>query len=251
MALSPIGFGLGFKDYSESMQSRIIAAAGQWGLGDVPMESLPEFVQPPAKGLVLFADFAHPAKDGIPVYLLNRTGEVVSLAAQDGDVYLKLEYQDADGTWKRGQSHRLSRCGNSYDFHPPLRNGRFIRLSGYQPPAGQKAKVRFHLYRQMFEVTSNIGDGIVNPPEIEAARQDELVVLGMDFDHLAAIAQGTAPAPAIKSGEGRKLAIWELGERGFERTRVRGVLNAIVATGEKPYAESAGEQLREIDRRRE
>ncbi len=45
-------------------------------------------------GLALIADYEHPSKGTIPVYLVNRSGEDISLSSQDGDVYLKLEYQD-------------------------------------------------------------------------------------------------------------------------------------------------------------
>ncbi len=238
-----------FEDFPAVLQNIILDTATQMGLGDKPMDQLPDNLRNPEQGLVLFADYAHAGDQSIPVYLLNRTGKAVALSTEDHDIYLKLEFLDANGVWKRAQAHQFSRCGNSYGFSAPVRNDRFVRLSGYQPAAGRAAKIRFHLYRQTFEITSNVGDGLVDDGDIELAKGDWMAVLGADFGSLADIAQGNVPALPLGREVARRLAIEELGHRGFEVEKTRAVLNAIVATGEEPFVKLANQQLSQLDRR--
>lgn len=74
-----------------------------------PVSQLPKHIKPVAGMVVLVADYDH--KDGqgkVPVYLINATKKAVTLRAQDGDVYLKLEVKGADGKWRRAQPHAYS-----------------------------------------------------------------------------------------------------------------------------------------------
>lgn len=79
----------------------------------IPNVDLPKQVPAPKGELTLFADYAAADKDGVPLYLINRTDRIASFPAQDGDIYLKLEHRLSDGTWERAQSHAYSNCGNS------------------------------------------------------------------------------------------------------------------------------------------
>lgn len=250
-ALTPLVGALDFKDLSPSLQLSFLQTAAVMGLGEKPMAALPDGLKPPAARLSLLADYEHAAHGRIPVYLINRTDEAVMLAAQDGDIYLKLEVQEPDGIWRRAQPHQLSPCGNSYGFRPPLQDNRFIELNGYQPSAGRTANIRFRLYRQTLEIVSNVGVGIVSPADIESAQHDAFAVLGADFDYLASVALGTVPGPTIGAESARALAIWEVGERGFKRAQAKAVLSAIVASGDETFAKLARQQMSQIDRRRE
>lgn len=79
-----------------------------------PDVSLPKNVVAPEGKLTLFADFDATDGRGVPLYLVNRTFQKVSLSAQDSDIYVKLEYRRKDGVWERAQVHVGSDCGNSY-----------------------------------------------------------------------------------------------------------------------------------------
>ena len=239
-----------FKDLSASTQQLLIETATRIGLGNKPVAELPESIKPTDAKFSLVADYEHAANARIPVYLINQSGDVVSLGAEDRDVYLELEFQDTDGEWKRAQTHNFSWCGNSYMFEPPLKDQHFIALSGYQPKSGSKARIRYRLYRQLFEAVSNVGEGIIDPAEVEAARHDRMVVLGAPFEYLAALAQGKVPEPDLGRWSGGELAIFELTERGFDPARVEEVLNAI-AIGEGPYTGAARTALKQIAAQRE
>lgn len=246
LILSPFASAAEFHELS----APVLEAAARMGLANKPISELPHSLEPQAAGIILYADYEHIANGRIPVYLINRTGEPILLNAQDGDIYLKLEFQDADGGWKRAQLHQMSGCGNSYDFHPPLRSGQFITLSGYQPKPkdGRAAKIRFRLYRQKFEVVSNVGEGLIASQDVAAAQRDEFVVVGAGFDYVAAIAQGKAPVPNIaRRDTARELAIFELVTRGFDKVKAKEVLDAIVASGEEPFAKYALEKQKWIE----
>lgn len=142
---------------------------------DTPISALPETVKSTPGELTLFADYSAKQDDGkIPVYLVNRTAESIKLSAQDGDVYLKLETLNEKGQWIRAQSHVFSWCGNSYFYSPILRANHFMKINGYQPKDGLKKKIRFSLYQQSTNLSSNTGDGLASDKDIEIASKDAM-----------------------------------------------------------------------------
>ena len=139
------------------------------------ISELPETIKAEKGQLTLHADFSSKRPDGrIPVYLINRTKLAITLNAQDGDVYLKLEAQSKTGEWVRAQRHSYSWCGNSYDFSPKIEPGSFIKILGYQPSQGRKQKVRFSLYNQSVSISSNVGLGLASDKDITESTNDEL-----------------------------------------------------------------------------
>ena len=58
------------------------------------IDQLPKHVEVEDKKITLFADYARPIQNQTPVYIVNRTGKALYLHAEDGDVYLKLEYEE-------------------------------------------------------------------------------------------------------------------------------------------------------------
>ncbi len=142
---------------------------------DLPMAKLPPDSISSAGTLSLFADYKAVSSDGtIPVYVINQTDKLLKLAAQEGDIYLKLEAQNKNGEWIRAQSHVFSFCGNSYFYSPTIRPGHFIKVSGYQPKAGDKQKIRFSLYQQDIELSSNVGIGLASAKDIELSSNDDM-----------------------------------------------------------------------------
>lgn len=140
------------------------------------MAELPAHV-PAAEGRVtLWADFAAAEKGGhVPLYLVNQTDEPRSFDSQDGDVYIKLEFKDEAGRWKRAETHLSSWCGNSY-FPMMLPPRSFFTLSGYRAEAdnapGRMQRVRYAM--QGRPVISNEGMGWVRQDDLDAVSLDVL-----------------------------------------------------------------------------
>ncbi len=154
-----------------------IATFAHTSNGKGAITTLPPQAKTDPGAVSLFADFSNQAKSGtVPVYLINAKGTPLQLAAQDGDIYLKLEAQNEDGKWVRVQPHAYSWCGNSY-FSPPAVPAKHFRLVwGYQPAKGKKSKVRYTLYGQKFKVSSNVGPGLVCPEAAKLASRDAMSV---------------------------------------------------------------------------
>ena len=209
------------------------------------ISELPKHIKPPESGIALIADYNHATSDGIPVYLVNRSGNDLQPDAQDGDPYLKLEYQDSNGHWKRAQPHYDSWCGNSYMNPPVLHNDSFILLLGYQPKQGGRAIIQFRLYRQKFELVSNVGKGLFCQEDVENAQTDPIGIMSADFTLIASIARGDLPhhLPAQEAKSRRMFAMDILGAGFFERWRAEEVLRGIVISQETHYAKYAQEQL--------
>ena len=109
---------------------------------DRPLAELPAHVPAKDGEVTLFADFDRRRAFGnVAVYLVNRTGRAVPLAAQDRDIYLKLEYEAAPGQWRRAQPHRDPWCASSHRTET-LAAGTFRVLAGYAPTEGDRATVR-------------------------------------------------------------------------------------------------------------
>jgi hypothetical protein len=159
---------------------------------DSPVSELPDSISAPAAILSLIADFES-AKAGEPisVFLVNNSDHDLRLSAQDGDIFLKLETLTQDGSWQRAQPHSYSWCGNSYDFSPVVRKGHFMKIDGYQPKGGRKAKVRFRLYEQEgLDLVTQAGQGFVLDGDIMKASSDAMAISSGDFDLVASVARG-------------------------------------------------------------
>ena len=212
-----------------------------WSDGGANVSGLPSHIKPPDSGLTLIADYDHATAGTVPVYLINRSGKNISLKSQDGDVYLKLEYQDPDGHWQRAQPHGYSWCGNSY-FNPPLiHSDHFIIIKGYQPSQGQSAKVRFRLFGQQIELASNVGHGLVRLEDIHKAQNDAMAVNSGDFAFVESVARGKLVLHNTMDHmkDLRQVAIRQLGSGKFDRTNAEAVLRDIVALKEDPYGQLA------------
>ena len=123
--------------------------------------------------LQLIADPESKKDSGIPLYLINSSKKPVTLSTQDGDLYIKLETQEADGSWVRAQAHLFSGCGNSY-ISITLKPGFHLRIPGYQPKEGRPAKIRFK--SQKNNLVSQVVDGLVLDQDIADAAIDQMSV---------------------------------------------------------------------------
>jgi hypothetical protein len=194
-----------------------------------PISELPAAVTAERGRVSLVADYSKRAADGsINVYLINRTDRDIQLAAQDGDVYLKLE-TFSDAGWIRAQPHVFSWCGNSYDFSPQVKAGCFLRIQGYQPPAGTRSKIRFRLYRQELEIWSNEGEGLVFAGDLKESAVDAMTVKTAGFEIVSKIALGELKSgnSGGKVGDSQWSAIHELGSGRFPREKAVEVLEKI------------------------
>lgn len=211
------------------------------------VSKLPKHIVAPENGVALFADFEHSEapKGPIPVYLINRSGKDIQLKAQDNDVYLKLEFQQQDGTWRRAQSHMDSFCGNSYMSPPLLKNGTFLRIPGYQSAKGSKETVRYKLYNQTIALESNTGNGVVSDSDVQAAATDSMAIRTGDFELVSQIARGTlgSKKPQHVLGDYRRVAIYQLGSGRFDSDAAKKVLLEIVVKNEPEYADLARSEL--------
>jgi hypothetical protein len=177
-----------------SMSLMLFWNCGLAAVTDEPNEALPKQIKLVPGKVTLFADYAGKWPIGsIPVYLINAGTNDVDLAAQDGDVYLKLEVMDAQGGWVRAQPHDFSWCGNSYFNLPKVRPGHFLTIEGYQPDKGKKRKIRFSLYHQEIALSSNVGEGIASARDIDLASRDGMAVEYGSFEFVSKVALGEIP----------------------------------------------------------
>lgn len=140
----------------------------------VPNVNLPETIPAPEGELTLFADYKNAGGGKVPLYLVNRTTGRVSLSAQDGDIYLKLERKPEDGHWERVQTHQDSWCGNSY-YPVELDPGNHFVFSGYFPAKGTGSQVRFRSYGST-PLVSNEGEGFFLEEDRLAAGVDPMAL---------------------------------------------------------------------------
>ena len=187
---------------------------------------LPRHVEAADGTVSLYADYDAIQSDGrVPVYLINKTGKELAINTQDGDIYLKLEYQDSSGEWARAQPHGYSWCGNSY-VQRMLAPGHHWVVNGYQPINGQRRTIRYKLYGQDIELSSNAGDGVVAHNDIQRASSDVMSIHNGSFEYVAQIALSDSPVENNMDHmrDLRSVAIRELASERFDPAQSKEVL---------------------------
>lgn len=138
----------------------------------VPVVELPAGIPAPEGKLTLWADYDSATPTAVPLYLVNRTNEDISLDSQDHDLYIKLEYQDGKtGAWKRAQAHLSSWCGNSY-YAVSLPARQYFAFHGYRAAEGEKMKVRYA--KADGTLVSNEGTGLISKADLDAVAVDSM-----------------------------------------------------------------------------
>ena len=202
--------------------------------------------------ITLYADYGSVGTDGrVPVYLVNRTSEALTINVQDGDIYLKLQYQESDGSWVRAQPHRYSWCGNSYYEHT-VPADQYILISGYQPINGIPKTIRYELYSQSFGISSNSGFGVVAEKDINQASGDALSIRAGSFEYVSGVALSLEPVvnDLDHITDLRDSAIWELSTGRLDKDLSRKVLLQVIETSPE-MAQLAEGALKRLDQRTE
>jgi len=187
---------------------------------------LPSHIEAPDGQVSLFADYGSMQSNGrVPVYLVNKSVEDLVLNSQDGDIYLKLQFQDSDGNWVRAQPHGYSWCGNSYVTRT-VRAAYYLLVNGYQPINGIPHTVRYRLYSQDIEVVSNAGDGVVADLDIRRASSDVMSIHEGTFEYVSRVALSDMPMENKMDHvrDLRGMAIWELASDRFDPEKSRQIL---------------------------
>jgi hypothetical protein len=208
--------------------------------GDSDISELPSQIKAPELGLSLIADYEHPIKDVVLVYLVNRTGKDIQLRGEDLTTALLLEYQDSKGTWKRAIPRSGSHgCG----FVSPMivHNNRFLTAVGFQSSEGELVPIRFRLSGENPNLVSNVGRGLIDLKQAKLAETDFLAVMSGDFTLVSDVALGKLPVMKTEDliSSPRYHAIMLLGRGAFDRTKSVGVLRKIIRSNDKLYAEIA------------
>lgn len=229
----------------------LLPAAAQEEKKETPRPALPANVKVEAGKISMVADFASKQKEGtVPVFILNGTASPLVLESQDWDIYLKLEVQEADGTWKRAQPHQFSWCGNSYVPAPAIKARDYAVYEGYQPAQGESRTVRYRLYHQDIELVSNTGTALVAAKDIDLASRDALSVMAGDFDYVSKVALGTLkPVNEMDHiTDLQQVAISKLTAAKFDAAKSRAVLLQVKAAAPEKAADVAA-ALEQLDTR--
>lgn len=117
----------------------------------------------------------------IPVYLINDTDLSLSVPCQDGDIYLKLEARQPDGSWRRAQSHQHSGCGNSY-MQLELPAHHFVCIKGYKPMSGKRAMMRYAIHNGAQDMlTTDEFDGVCSADDLALSEFDDMALSEADL----------------------------------------------------------------------
>ena len=117
---------------------------------------------------------------------------------------------------------------------------------GHFPTSGTKAKVRYAMYRQSFDVVSNDTMGFVKEEDIRKAANDALAVKSGTLEFVTKVARGDIKLKNEMDhiDDLRHLAIWQLGDLQFPRPQATKVLREIADGPDPTYAKEAAEVLR-------
>lgn len=187
---------------------------------------LPSHIEALDGQVSLFADYGSIQTNGrVPVFLINKSPENLVLKTQAGDIYLKVQYQDTTGNWVRAQPHAYSWCGNSY-WTRTLRPGHYVLVRGYQPVNGISRTIRYHLYSQDIEMSSNAGIGIVTDVDIKRASRDVLSINEGTLEYVSRVALSEVPVENKMDHmrDLRPIAILALASERFEPNESRKIL---------------------------
>lgn len=223
-----------------------------------PITSLPEHIFADADYLTLFADFKRCRNGLIPIYVINRSGKSIILSAQEGwssyingihtfgsgNIYVKLEYEEAPGKWTRAEPHAFSWCGNSYS-KMILDNDSYLLVCDYLPGEGIKAKVRYSFYHQDVRASSNCAQAFVNKRDVERAANDALAVYSGNFEFVRKVVLGeiTLKNEMDHINDLRAVAICQLARGEFDQAEAEKVLEIIVNDTDEKYAQTAERTL--------
>jgi hypothetical protein len=214
---------------------------------------LPAHVVAPKGEVTLFADFEN-VKDGtIELFLVNRKKNEAKFNAQDGDIYLKQEYQNRRGEWIRLDPHQSSWCGNSYFGGTILGPDTFVSYQRSFQRSGTPGRVRYRRYSSVEPVISNSGPGMIPlVPEAEQYLLDSFPLDGASFEALVEIAlRGTKRIPLFREprpsrDEYRIIAVEKLLRYRNQPERVEAILGQLAKSGVKKLAPRAWAAL--VDR---
>jgi hypothetical protein len=196
---------------------------------------LPNHVVAPEEKLTFFADFDNDTAKGIPVYVVNRTGKPITFRNQDGDLFLKQEYESAPGVWTRSQSHTYSWCGNSYMMPLTLESGRFVVVWGFCPKDGDKKPVRYRFYNGVHETATNVGSVRVAMAEVEKAANDSMATQFGSFEFVRDLAIGKTTTDAKRRME----AFHQLTTKRFDRKQTVPILELLANDKDESLAKDA------------
>jgi len=231
-----------------------------------PIASLPEHIFADSGRLTLFADFDHRRNGDVPIYVVNRSGKPITLSAQEGityikngihtfgsgNIYVKLEYEEAPGKWTRAEPHAFSWCGNSYS-KMVLDKDSYLLVYDSPPGEGIMAKVRYSFYHQDVRASSNCAEAFINKRDVERAANDALAVYSGDFAFVRKVALGevTLKNEMDHINDLRKSAIWRLARGEFDPTEAERVLKSIAEGTDREYAQEAERILERLRTKRQ
>ena len=204
-----------------------------------PLSKLPAHVKAPKGKLTLFADYGDVRTGEVALYLVNRTGKKLSFESQDGQLYIKLEAREKDGTWARARGHMFSWCGNSYFMHPELPHDHFFLLRGQYLRKGESREVRYRFYGK--NLVSNAGKGRIDPAEIKRCRADSFAARYGNFETVAAIAEGKVATTKRDHIEVRPYAVALLGR--FKHARCVKLLTTLLRDADPAIRKNAASVL--------
>jgi|GEM_PF-6128914 len=226
--------------------------------GPFPNVDLPPQVIAPNGRFSLFADYANATKDGVPLYLVNRTDLPITIPGEDSELIVKLHGKAADGFWQRAQAYLGSAC-STLRPSPTVSAGQHLKTLGYQPTGRTKGKIRYQLYLSSTYLISNVGDGLWSGDDVSASYSDRMAAVGQPIvEWLSDKNQGNNKPDPLQWWQniGNTIAWLDLVSRwktdGYFRYQVEMVREAIkaLATPDSKETESALELVAEIGTRK-
>ncbi|MBI1825477.1 MAG: HEAT repeat domain-containing protein [Planctomycetes bacterium] len=197
----------------------------------IPISKLPSNVITPDGQLTLFADFNDHRRGGIVLYLVNRTPYWIGFAAQDGDLFIKLEVLSGNGLWERAQDHYYSWCGNSYDQYPSLRPSEFFRFLGIYPKSGAPSMLRYRAYVDHVFIAS------AGPPVPDRFRGHQTGKIPIEL--ISNVGLGRVYRGAVEKAKSDKMGIQHANFRALRDASLRGRVDAITQLERYPSEETA------------
>ncbi|HEX8312292.1 MAG TPA: hypothetical protein VF614_13305, partial [Chthoniobacteraceae bacterium] len=154
------------------------------------LKDLPSTVKAAADKVSLVADFAGAENGLVALFLINRSNEPFMTTTQYGGVDSKRESPDAKNVWRRCDPHFFGECATGSYSGGMLEPGKFYRwVQQLDSTVGEVKPVRFRLiYEAALELVSNVGQGRIDPADLELARYDGLAMRSGPFEDVVAVA---------------------------------------------------------------